>query len=1279
MRKLCFITAPLITASILVTGCGGSSSEKNEQPSSLPELTQPSTTTLPSSNSIITTTDTLSLSGIKGIQQVLQQKVNGVVKPKKAIVDAQFSNATGHFIFNSTATQHTGNITFGVKVDEPNSITNISLYLPDVEISIPLCTTNCGQSFTKTLTGFNPQLSGVKEGNLRLELYVTDNENNTAIIDALSINWRPTPISSVNTIRDQDKLLISWQGESTLNRYNVYAATEPNLTPTNALSLENGVQRLAITTQEVELIDQSPNQNYYILITAINESGESGLSTPLKIPSTVITENLAPYAVTDEIEVSEDTTFSGNIVENDVDPENQTITVSSIVVQPTNGSLTWQSNGEISYSPNINFHGNDSFSYEIVDDESNTAQGSVSIIVDNVNDAPIASEDVFNLKIDKTLTLDQNALISNDFDIDGNLLFVNITPITSPLHGTLQLFSDGSLTYVADGTFSQSDSFEYQITDNNGGTSNALVTLLPSGKDTVPSAVNDLYTVNEDTTLNIASTASGILANDSDPNMLSFVLKNTLIETTSHGNLTLSNDGTFTYLPNSNFHGIDSFNYEIENTLGETAQAFVSITVTPVVDMPIINTDSYVTSEDTTLNIDVISGLLSNDVDIDNGTLTVNSAPVTSTSQGELTLNNDGSFTYIANENFNGVDTFTYQALNNNGGNNTALVTINVSSVNDTPQVINDTGVTLSDTELTINALANDIDIDGDTLTISSATTIPSHGSVAIVGNQLVYTPEITFGGVASIDYTIEDPAGLSSSGTVSINVSQVGSSNTAPTATNDSYTINEDITLNASSVIANDNDSDGGTLSIVTTPQSNVSNGILVLQSDGTFSYAPQENYNGTDSFIYTLFDGQGGFSTAQVDLTITSINDVPVATTDSYSTLENTPITVIASDFNALLSNDTDNDNDPLTVNVGASTSTSDGILSLDTDGEFTYTPNADFSGTDSFTYQVEDGNGGVNSGLANILVINVNAAPLAIPDNYNMLEGNVLNAASVLLNDTDQDDDTLSVDTSFVSLPSNGAVTFSTDGTFIYTPATGFFGADSFSYRVDDGNGEQDEGLIHITVVPDPSAHGNPSAMNDSYSLDEDTTLIESTLLNNDKSDLLNSDDTTELTVTTTPVSQPNNGNLILQNDGSFTYTPNENYSGDDSFSYEVSNIYDKTSTAIVMLTINAIDDAPIANDDSFTIEKNSGKYKAKFLLDNDSDPEGSHLDIDETPIINVSHGTLKLKKHGDIEYTPDTDFVGTDSFVYRLVDDADNSDLATVTITVVDDVDDVDYVD
>ncbi|MCP4263376.1 MAG: tandem-95 repeat protein, partial [Planctomycetes bacterium] len=333
-----------------------------------------------------------------------------------------------------------------------------------------------------------------------------------------------------------------------------------------------------------------------------------------------------------------------------------------------------------------------------------------------------------------------------------------------------------------------------------------------------------------------------------------------------------------------------------------------------------------------------------------------------------------------------------------------------------------------------------------------------ANGTVTNNGTDVTYTPNADYNGVDSFDYTVSDGQGGFDTATVTVTVTPV---NDAPVAVDDAYSTNEDtpLTVAAPGVLANDSDVDGDPLTavLVTGPGS----GTLTLNSDGSFNYTPNTNFNGTDSFVYEASDGNGGTDTATVTITVNAVNYAPVAADDAYVTDENTPLTVVAP---GVLSNDTDTENDPLTSVLD--TDVSNGTLVLNADGSFTYTPDADFNGTDSFTYTADDGNGGTDTATVTITVNPVNDAPVANDDSATTDE-NVAITVNVLANDTDVDGDTLSV--ASVIQPTNGTVVINADNTVTYTPTASFNGLDSFTYIVSDGNGGTDTATVTIDVTP------------------------------------------------------------------------------------------------------------------------------------------------------------------------------------------------------------------
>jgi len=315
---------------------------------------------------------------------------------------------------------------------------------------------------------------------------------------------------------------------------------------------------------------------------------------------------------------------------------------------------------------------------------------------------------------------------------------------------------------------------------------------------------------------------------------------------------------------------------------------------------------------------------------------------------------------------------------------------------------------------------------------------------------------------------TLQDPAGNSGDAAKTATFAIITATNNPPIAQDDALTTNEDTLLTGNVLINNgsgadsDPDKDSLTVTAVNSNTANVgtqiilsSGALLTLNTNGTLTYNPNGQFealkNGeitTDSFTYTLSDGNGGTDTATVTATITGVNDAPVANPDSYSLDEDTTLTINAP---GIKGNDTDAENDSLTVNLVSPVEK--GILTLNPDDSFNYTPNTGFVGTDSFTYKVNDGLADSNITTVTLTVNPINDAPVANPDSYNTLRNTTLNipAAGVLNNDTDTENQPLTavIETN----PSNGNLTLNSDGSFSYTPNTDFVGTDSFTYKVND----------------------------------------------------------------------------------------------------------------------------------------------------------------------------------------------------------------------------------
>ena len=369
-------------------------------------------------------------------------------------------------------------------------------------------------------------------------------------------------------------------------------------------------------------------------------------------------------------------------------------------------------------------------------------------------------------------------------------------------------------------------------------------------------------------------------------------------------------------------------------------------------------------------------------------------------------------------------------------------------------------------------------------------------------------------------------------------------------------------------------------------------------------------------------------------------SRNDLPVAPDQALSTGEETPVTgAVAS---------TDADRDPLTYAV--TTAPAHGTASVDAAGTFSYTPAADYNGNDSFTVTVSDGRGGTDTARIGVSVGSTNDPPVADDSAVSTAEETPVTGA-VLATDPEGDTFTYSVSTP----PVNGTASVDAAGTFTYTPALDYAGPDSFVVTVDDGHGGTDTATVSVTVT---NTNDPPEADDQAVTTDEDTALTGS----------VGATDADGNTLTYTVSGAPTHGSVAIDTAGGFSYTPAPNYAGLDAFTITVSDGEGGEDTATINVTINPVNDAPLATDDPVV----SGAGGVTFnVTDNDSDPDGALVvgDIDDTTIL---VGTLSCSPSGACTYTPDPGLPPggyVDTFTYTLIDsEGAPSGVALVTITV-----------
>ena len=589
-----------------------------------------------------------------------------------------------------------------------------------------------------------------------------------------------------------------------------------------------------------------------------------------------------------------------------------------------------------------------------------------------------------------------------------------------------------------------------------------------------------------------------------------------------------------------------------------------------------------------------------------------------------------------------------YSGINDNSS-------LNFTVVNNAPTGVADSATTNEDNAVAIDVLANDSDSD-DSLNPASVTVVdaPANGSTSVnTGTGVItYTPTANYEGNDSFTYTVDDLfSGTSAATTVTVTVNAI---NDAPVAVADVVTTDEDTPINID-VAANDTDVDNGdsadnsTISLLTLP----ANGSASLNA-GVVVYTPDTNYAGSDSFTYAIDDQNGATSnTATVMINITGVNDAPIAANDSANTDEDNAVTV------NLVNNDSDVDGTVDATSVSIMGQPANGAVSVNaTTGAATYTPNADFNGSDSFTYVVQD-DAGATSNLATVsLTINsVNDAPVAADDTVSLQEDTAYNI-NALGNDSDVDGTLSAGSLELVSTPGNGTASVS-NGVITYTPGADFNGSDSLTYRVQDNLGEwSNTATVSITVQ---AVNDEPLANNDSATTDEDTAVVIDVLTND--SDLDGTLDATTLQI----VSAPASGNVNDNGDGTLTYTPAADSNGTDSFTYTVQDDLGGTSnSATVSISVQAINDAPqISGSPTTTLLEGQAYSFTPSITDVDNSSftvSGNNLPA----WISLNIGT------GEISGTPVVGDAGVYSNILLTVSDGSlTADLVAFDITVLSD--------
>ncbi len=726
--------------------------------------------------------------------------------------------------------------------------------------------------------------------------------------------------------------------------------------------------------------------------------------------------------------------------------------------------------------------------------------------------------------------------------------------------------------------------------------------------------------------------------------------------TGTYGNLTINPDGSYSYALNdgaANVHALgagqtatDTFAYQVSDSHAASDKAQLVITVTGTNDAPALTAAQAVLgsgTEDTAYVVSA-SSLLQGYTDVDSGdTLSVTGV---SSNHGSVADNHDGTYTVTPTANYNGPVTLSYTVADNHGGSVAATESFTLAAVNDLPVAGTDAATVLAGGPRTItltaaSLLANDTDADGNALSITGVS-VAGHGTVTFSNNGtpgdttddfVTYTPTTGYSGADSFNYILSDGT-ASTLGSVNVTVQAAASTYTNGTAGND--------------VI--DKSSQSGVQLI------NGQGG-----NDTLAGGSAADTLNGGDGND-TLNGGPGADTlTGGIGADIFVINKSDMASgVDKITDFTGAGNGAVAGDDVIQLSG----------FNVGATVAkiSDNGTAHTYrvTDGAFTGTFIAVYSGNATLTAGDYVFVNSVSPG---------NTAPVANTDTANVSQNGSVNisVASLLANDTDAENNPLTI--TAVSGATHGTAVLNDNGTagntaddyVTFTPTSGYSGPATFSYTLSDSF-TTSTGNVNVTVTAAPP-NNLPVANNDTFATNEDTVLNGTTVLVNDT-------DADSQPLTAQLVTGPAHGNLTLNANGTFTYTPFANYNGADSFTYKDSDGIGTGNTATVNLTVNPVNDAPVAGVDAATVlaaGPRTIQLTTASLLGNDTDADGDALHI--TGVTAAAHGTVVFSDNGTagnitddyITYTPTSGYSGGDSFTY-LLSDGSTSVNGTVNVTV-----------
>ncbi|HHX8646297.1 TPA: tandem-95 repeat protein [Vibrio diabolicus] len=907
-----------------------------------------------------------------------------------------------------------------------------------------------------------------------------------------------------------------------------------------------------------------------------------------------------------------------DLLDGATDIDGDDLSVEGVTYTGADGVLTDNGDGTYSFAPNENFNGDVNFTFD-VSDGTDTTSANIDVSVTPENDPPVAGSTSYTVHEDNSITISDEQLLANSSDVEGDVAVDSVS--YSGADGVFQDNGDGTYTFSPNENFNGEVSLDVVVTDEDGATvaTNANIDVLPIND--APVSGNLAYSVDEDNSITLSQ--EQLLAQASDVEGDALTASNLVVD--GDATVTANDDGSFTITPDANFNGDIDITFDI-NDGSDTIVATADLTVNPVNDLPQPEDQAFTIGEDGVLTF-TDADLLTGATDIEGDDLSVEGVTYTG-ADGVLTDNGDGTYSFAPNENFNGDVNFTFD-VSDGTDTVTANIDVSVTPENDPPvagstsyTVHEDNSITISDEQL----LANSSDIEGG-VDISSVTYSGNDGVFQDNGDgTYTFSPNENFNGEVNLDVVVVDEEGATDSTTAGITVLEV---NDPPIAGATSYTIDEDevITISAEQLLANSSDIEGEVA--LDSVSYSGSDGIFTDNGDGTFSFAPNANFDGDVSLDVVVVDEDGATASTNANIDVLPINDAPVSGNLAYSVDEDNSITLSQEQ---LLAQASDVEGDALTAtNLVVD---GDATVTANDDGSFTITPDANFNGDIDITFDINDGSDTIVA-TADLTVNPVNDLPQPEDQAFTIGEGGVLTFTDQDLLDgaTDIDGDDLSVEgVSYTG--ADGVLTDNGDGTYSFAPNENFNGDVNFTFDVSDGT-DTVTANIDVSVTPE---NDPPVAGSTSYTVHEDNSITIS-----DEQLLANSSDIEGDVLIDSVSYSGNDGVLEINGDGTYTFSPNENFSGEVSLDVVVVDEEGATDSTTAGITVIEVNDPPIAGPTAYTIDEDQVlTFSESQVLLNASDVEG------DVELVGISYdgtdGIFSVNGDGTCSFAPNENFNG-----------------------------------